>query len=200
MRIAVGQISCESNTFATFRCDLDTVRDDRLSARGRGALRAPRHRQRSRRRPRRCSTRRPTLEIVPLLATRWNSSSVLAGRRACATCGRGCSGRLQAAGPVDGVFLSCHGSMVAADCDDPEGELAESVRAIVGPVGADRHDPRPARQRHRPHGRERRPRSLATSTIRTTTASPTGERAARLLLRTVRGEIAPGDLRGCACR
>ena len=26
MRIAVGQLSCESNTFATFRCDLETVR------------------------------------------------------------------------------------------------------------------------------------------------------------------------------
>ena len=27
MRIAVGQMSCESNTFATFRCDLETVRN-----------------------------------------------------------------------------------------------------------------------------------------------------------------------------
>ena len=26
LRIAVGQISCESNTFSAFTCDLDTVR------------------------------------------------------------------------------------------------------------------------------------------------------------------------------
>ena len=35
--------------------------------------------------------------------------------------------------PVDGVFIALHGSMVADGCDDPEGELLERVRAIVGP-------------------------------------------------------------------
>ena len=76
MRIAVGQMSCESNTFATFRCDIETVRStgyvlqgaDVLSLRGTesevsgalSVLEADRD-----------------VEIVPLLATRWNSSSVL---------------------------------------------------------------------------------------------------------------------------
>ena len=35
--------------------------------------------------------------------------------------------------PVDGVFIALHGSMVADGCDDPEGELLERVRAVVGP-------------------------------------------------------------------
>src|SRR5947207_1318742 len=72
------------------------------------------------------------VEIVPLIATRWNSSSVLEAA-AHTELSAGLLGALQAAGAVDGILLSCHGSMVAADCDDPEGWLAASVRAIVGP-------------------------------------------------------------------
>lgn len=39
---------------------------------------------------------------------------------------------IEAAGPVDGVCLDLHGSMYAEDCADPEGELLERIRAIVG--------------------------------------------------------------------
>jgi microcystin degradation protein MlrC len=35
--------------------------------------------------------------------------------------------------PVDGVFIALHGSMVADGCDDPEGELLEGIRGVVGP-------------------------------------------------------------------
>jgi microcystin degradation protein MlrC len=35
--------------------------------------------------------------------------------------------------PVHGVFIVLHGSMVADGCDDPEGELLERLRAVVGP-------------------------------------------------------------------
>ena len=42
-------------------------------------------------------------------------------------------GQLEAAMPVDGVVLGLHGAMVAQGYDDPEGDLLERVRAIVGP-------------------------------------------------------------------
>ena len=47
---------------------------------------------------------------------------------------------LAAALPVDLVLLNLHGAMVAADCDDCEGDLLERVRRRVGPdvvVGAE---------------------------------------------------------------
>lgn len=35
--------------------------------------------------------------------------------------------------PVDGVFVSCHGAALAQGTDDPDGDLLELVRSIVGP-------------------------------------------------------------------
>lgn len=35
--------------------------------------------------------------------------------------------------PVDGVFVSCHGAALAEGTDDPDGDLLELVRSIVGP-------------------------------------------------------------------
>ena len=40
---------------------------------------------------------------------------------------------LKDAGPVDGVFLSMHGSMLAEGSDDPEADVVDVVRGIVGP-------------------------------------------------------------------
>lgn len=40
---------------------------------------------------------------------------------------------LRAAGPVGMVLLALHGAMMASDCEDCEGDLIASVRAIVGP-------------------------------------------------------------------
>lgn len=41
--------------------------------------------------------------------------------------------RLERAWPLDGVLLSLHGAMVAQDADDVEGELLTAVRECVGP-------------------------------------------------------------------
>ena len=41
--------------------------------------------------------------------------------------------RLQAAGPVDGIYLDLHGAMVTEAHDDGEGELLRRVRQAVGP-------------------------------------------------------------------
>src|SRR5437868_4936798 len=40
---------------------------------------------------------------------------------------------LKAALPVDGVFVSCHGAALAQGTDDPDGDLFEMIRSIVGP-------------------------------------------------------------------
>ncbi|NQX28842.1 M81 family metallopeptidase [Microbacteriaceae bacterium VKM Ac-2854] len=40
---------------------------------------------------------------------------------------------LAALGPVDGVLYDIHGAMSVVGTDDPEGELAAAIRAIVGP-------------------------------------------------------------------
>jgi len=40
---------------------------------------------------------------------------------------------LREAGPVDGVFLSMHGAMLAQGSDDPEADIVEAVREVVGP-------------------------------------------------------------------
>jgi len=192
MRIAVGQLSCESNTFATFTCDFETVRTtgyllagrDIASLRGTdsevaGALSV--------------LEADKTVEIVPLLATRWNSSSVLQADAHSELRAR-MLGSLQAARPVDGVFLSCHGSMVAADCDDPEGRLAESVRAIVGPSV-------PIAMTLDLHGNVTDLMVASIDLIIAYEHYPhddsfaTGQRGARLLLRAARREIAPATCR-----
>jgi microcystin degradation protein MlrC len=188
MRIAVGQMSCESNTFATFRCDMETVLatgyllegGDLFSLRGTegevsGALSI--------------LDEQEDIEVVPLIATRWNSSSVLEAD-AHAALRAMMLDRLRKAGPIDGVILSCHGSMVASDCDDPEGWLAESVRAIVGPsvpvvMTLDLHGNVTdllVRSLDLIVGYEHYPHDDTFTT---------GQRGARLLLSTARGEVRP---------
>ena len=98
--------------------------------------------------------------------------------------------RLQAALPLDGLILAMHGSMVTASQEDPEGDILDAVRRIVGPalpivMTLDLHahvTPRMVRQAtalvsftHYPHD----------------DTYTTGKRGASLLLRTVRREVRP---------
>ena len=41
--------------------------------------------------------------------------------------------RLQAALPLDGVYIANHGAMITTEIDDPDGELFAMVRDVVGP-------------------------------------------------------------------
>lgn len=98
--------------------------------------------------------------------------------------------RLREAGPLDGVFLALHGAMVCESHDDPEGELLELVRGIVGPdapiaASLDLHanvTPRMVGNADILVGYETYPHDDVYTT---------GERAARLLVRTLRREISP---------
>ncbi|MGA2190406.1 MAG: M81 family metallopeptidase [Steroidobacteraceae bacterium] len=42
-------------------------------------------------------------------------------------------GRIEAAGPLDGVYLDLHGAMVTRGHQDAEGEILARVRALIGP-------------------------------------------------------------------
>lgn len=42
--------------------------------------------------------------------------------------------RLQAAGPLDAVYISNHGAMITTQNADPDGEIFQAVRDIVGPA------------------------------------------------------------------
>lgn len=40
---------------------------------------------------------------------------------------------LRKAGPLDGIFISSHGAALATGSDDPDGDLFEAIRGVVGP-------------------------------------------------------------------
>src|SRR5690606_35443930 len=44
-----------------------------------------------------------------------------------------CRKGLEAAGPLDAVYVANHGAMIATNRDDPDGELIALAREIAGP-------------------------------------------------------------------
>lgn len=187
-RIAVAQISSESNHFVRSHCELDLFRntgyllegDKLLDLRGSGTevggILAT-------------LEEAGDVEIAPVLAARANSSGPLSKscyeylRSALLT-------RLKDSAPVDGVVLSHHGSMAAVGEDDPEGDIVGRVRKMVGAsvpivVTVDLHSNVTTRMvetvnaivsyKHYPHD----------------DVFATGVRGASLLLKTLRREVRP---------
>lgn len=188
LRIAIGQISSESNHFVTSTCELEMFRKTGYLLEGEdlfelktagtevsGALRV--------------FKAAADTEVLPLLAARANSSGPLSD---------GCYGylresllrRLQQFLPVDGVLLSFHGSMAAVNEDDPEGDIAAAARTIVGPAA-------PIVLTHDLHANVTRKRVEAVNAILGYEHYPhddvlqTGERAATLFLKAIRREVRP---------
>ena len=131
LRIAVAQISSESNHFVPGLAELDFFRTTGYLLEGPELLDLGRS-----------DTEvggflsilqsEEQVEVVPLIAARANSGNPLS-----AGCYRSLKGRLieglRRKQPVQGVLLSCHGSMGVQGLDDPEGDLAAALRKIVGP-------------------------------------------------------------------
>jgi microcystin degradation protein MlrC len=107
-----------------------------------------------------------------------------------AYCAELCAGLADLGGEIDGLLLFLHGAMTTPSRGDPEGELLHAIRAVVGPglpvvVALDLHANLTAEMvalcngafgyHYSPH----------------TDMAETGARAARCLLRALRGEIAP---------
>ncbi len=70
-------------------------------------------------------------EPVPIVVTAAEPSGPCDQRFLDATL-KAMRGRLAAAGPLDGVYFSAHGAMVATRSADPDGDLFEMVRGVVG--------------------------------------------------------------------
>jgi microcystin degradation protein MlrC len=97
---------------------------------------------------------------------------------------------VRAAPPVDGVYLSLHGAMAAENEDDPEGLLLAEIRKIVGEqlpivVSLDLHGILTERMLQHSDA------IVAYHTYPHVDFATTGERAARLLLRLLAGEVRP---------
>ncbi|MCZ2499036.1 hypothetical protein GN316_19955 [Xylophilus sp. Kf1] len=100
---------------------------------------------------------------------------------------------LQARGPFDGVYLALHGAMAVRGVARPEAELARRVRAIVGPGAfiAGTFDP---------HGNEDdqfhqfADLAFCVKYYPHYDAHLQGERAARMLIRCIRGDYRPATV------
>lgn len=128
-------------------------------------------------------------EIVPIFAARGGS-----GGRVDDAFARDCIDRIvtgiASAGAIDGVYLALHGAMITETMPDPEGVLLSQLRARLGPsvpiaASLDLH----AHVTHRMV--EAATLLVGYETYPHEDALETGARAAKLLVRTLAGEIAP---------
>jgi microcystin degradation protein MlrC len=132
--------------------------------------------------------RRGPVELVPTLSA-WAVPSGKLERRCFEALRDALVARLKSAGKLDGVFLSLHGSMGAEGTDDPESDILEAVRGVVGDV------PVVASLDLHANLSERRV-ALSTSLCGYHTNPHrdhvrTGARGAEILVRAARGEVRP---------
>ncbi|MBS0373788.1 MAG: M81 family metallopeptidase [Proteobacteria bacterium] len=130
MRIAVGQLFQETNTFSPLPTTLETFRsvflhfgDELYTAYGDARVEVPAFFD---------VLRRAGAEPVPLLAANALASGPVT-RAVFETLMGDLEARLTAAGHLDGVLLALHGAMSIEDEPDAEGEILERVAARVPP-------------------------------------------------------------------
>ncbi len=128
MRIAIGEIKQETNSFVPFTTTLATFTDqylhrgdDVLTGFGAARLEVPGFLD---------VLVEAGVEPVPLLATMAMASGPVERATFELLLGE-LLARLAAAGPVDGVLLALHGAMVLEDEPDSEAEIVRRVRAAV---------------------------------------------------------------------
>lgn len=188
MRIALGGICHEANTF----CPRTTSLDDfavRQLLRGDELLEGWTSTRTEQAGAMNVLTHVEGCEVVPTLLARALSGAPVDGGTFRGLLDESLE-RLEAARPIDGVLLVLHGAMMAEGEPDATGEVLTCVRAVVGPgvpivATLDLHA----------NVTERMVRE-ATALIGYQTAPhvdmfETGQRAARLLVRTVQGRVVP---------
>ena len=79
-----------------------------------------------------CRTHRHPVETIPLMSA-WAIPAARLSTHCFNTLAERLEALLSAAGAVDGVYLCLHGAMRSEESTDPDGELIERVRALVGP-------------------------------------------------------------------
>lgn len=185
MRVAIGSIKQESNTFVPARTTLDsfTLRlagEDMLSGYHASRVEVPAFLD---------VLRAADVTPVPLFAAATTPGGPLT-RAAFDSILDELTMRLRAALPLDAVLLALHGAMVVEDDPDAEGTILQVVRSIVGPalpvgVSLDLHG-------HITQAMvDRATLIVGFQTFPHTDTYETGIRAARLLLETLRGRYQP---------
>lgn len=130
MRIAIGSLMQETNTFAPVRATVETFRamylhrgEAMLTGFGSARVEVPGFLD---------VLRSAGVEPVPLLAAHAGSSGpVLRSDFGCLL--DEMADRLMQAGPVDGLLLALHGAMVVEDEPDAESEIIARLRAVLPP-------------------------------------------------------------------
>jgi microcystin degradation protein MlrC len=128
------------------------------------------------------------IEPVPLLSA-WASSGGPLSKACFEALEERLIARLRAAGPVDGMYFCLHGAMGTHGIADPESRLLRSVREVLG--GA------PLVVSHDLHGNVTRARVAAADAIIAYQTNPhrdhaaIGEKAGRIVIGTVLGELRP---------
>jgi microcystin degradation protein MlrC len=196
VRLAYGRIAQETNALSPVRTTLEDFRAlhylegaalrDAISPAGveaKGFLKSAELKGFAR-----AAERLGPVELVPTLSA-WAVPSGKLDRPCFETLRDTLVSQLRAAGALDGVFLSLHGSMGAEGTDDPESDLLEAVRGVVGDV------PIVASLDLHANLSERRV-ALSTSLCGYHTNPHrdhvrTGARGAEILVRAARGEVTP---------
>jgi microcystin degradation protein MlrC len=187
MRIFVGGVATEVNTFSPIFIGMDEFRASLYAPPG-------------------THPETPTLCTAPLTEARrraaagdleliegttaWADPGGLINQETCEQLRDEILGQLRAALPVEGVALCLHGAMAAQGYDDPEGDLIESVRKIVGPdipiaAGLDPHSHLTAKRVANANI------LVAFKEFPHTDFVERGREVIDLLVRTIRGEISP---------
>jgi microcystin degradation protein MlrC len=133
---------------------------------------------------------RPDVQVVPTYSARSITSGGELDAASFDRIAREFLDRVRAAGPVDAIYYSLHGAMVARNEDDTEGYLLAETRKIVGEriplvVSLDLHGILTDRMLRHADA------VVMYHTYPHVDFYETGERAARLLLRILAGEVKP---------
>lgn len=130
LRIAVGSLMQETNTFVPFHTDMATFEanyirrgDEMLHGFGASRVEVPGFLD---------VLRQEGVEVVPLLAALANASGPLL-RTTFETLMDEMIERLQRAGHVDALLLALHGAMTVEDQPDAESEIIARLRAVLPP-------------------------------------------------------------------
>lgn len=128
MRIGVGALLFEGNSFSAGRTDKRDfankylcVGEEVLALSGSGVEMAGAL----------ALLRTVNSEAVPLLATHGGSGGRVTAETY-AFLKEGMIGRLKEEPPLDGLYLALHGAMLVEGLEDPEGDILEAVRKVVG--------------------------------------------------------------------
>jgi len=130
VRIAIGSLRQETNTFVPFKTTVETFEafylrrgDELRHGYGEARVEVPAFFS---------VLRESNIEPVPLLAAHAGANGPVTRQAFDALLGEMLD-RLTRAGRVDGVLLALHGAMVVEDQEDAEAEIVRRVRAVVGP-------------------------------------------------------------------